>query len=69
MSIRNLSLVIISSPFLKFFFKAHPLIGVLPVVDCNVPRLRAMGGDPTCVPPDFNNDMLAIWEDLWHSTK
>ena len=26
-----------------------------------------MGGDPTCVPPDFNRTMLAIWEDLWHS--
>lgn len=44
----------------------------LPEVDTNprrrnVARLRAMGGDPTCVPPDFNNSMLAIWEDLWHS--
>ena len=26
-----------------------------------------MGGDPTCVPPDFNSTMLAIWEELWHS--
>ncbi len=33
----------------------------------NVARLRAMGGDPTCVPPDFNRSMLAIWEELWHS--
>lgn len=33
----------------------------------NISRLRAMGGDPTCVPPDFNDAMLAIWEDLWHS--
>lgn len=33
----------------------------------NVSRLRAMGGDPTCVPPDFNSSMLAVWEELWHS--
>ena len=33
----------------------------------NVSRLRAMGGDPTCVPPDFNSSMLAVWEQLWHS--
>ena len=33
----------------------------------NVARLRVMGGDPTCVPPDFNSSMLAIWEELWHS--
>ena len=26
-----------------------------------------MGGEPTCVPPDFNSSMLAIWEELWHS--
>ena len=26
-----------------------------------------MGGDPTCVPPDFNSSMLGIWEELWHS--
>ena len=24
-----------------------------------------MGGDPTCVPPDFNSSMLAVWEELW----
>lgn len=29
----------------------------------NVPRLRAMGGDPTSVPPG----MQAIWEELWHA--
>jgi len=26
-----------------------------------------MGGDTTCVPPDFNCSMLAIWEELWHA--
>ena len=26
-----------------------------------------MGGDPTCVPPNFNSTMLSVWEDLWHS--
>ena len=26
-----------------------------------------MGGDPTCVPPDFNSGMLTVWEELWHS--
>ncbi len=25
------------------------------------------GGDPSCVPPDFNHGMQAIWEDLWHA--
>ena len=33
----------------------------------NISRLRAMGGDPTCVPPDFNSSMLAVWEELWHA--
>ena len=33
----------------------------------NISRLRAMGGDPTCVPPDFNSSMLAVWEELWHN--
>ena len=33
----------------------------------NVSRLRATGGDPTCVPPDFNSTMLAVWEELWHA--
>ena len=26
-----------------------------------------MGGFLTCVPPDFNRSMLAVWEELWHS--
>ena len=26
-----------------------------------------MGGDPTCVPPNFNDFMKAIWEELWES--
>ncbi len=26
-----------------------------------------MAGDPTCAPPDFNDAMLAIWEDLWNA--
>lgn len=30
----------------------------------NVACLHATGGDPTCVPPDFNSSML---EELWHS--
>ena len=33
----------------------------------NVSRLRAMGGDCTSVPPDFNDTMKAIWEELWNS--
>ena len=33
----------------------------------NVARRRAMGGDSSCVPPDFNRSMSAIWEELWHS--
>lgn len=26
-----------------------------------------MGGDPTCVPPDFNTPMVTIWDELWES--
>ena len=26
-----------------------------------------MGGDSTCVPPDFNEAMLVIWEELWNA--
>ena len=33
----------------------------------NVAQRRAMGGDLSCVPPDFNDSMLAIWEQLWQS--
>ena len=33
----------------------------------NISRLRAMGGDPTCVPPDFNSSMLTVWEELWYT--
>ena len=48
-------------------WKNIPLPGATPGRRRNVSRLRAMGGDPTCVPPDFNRSMLAIWEELWHS--
>ena len=44
-----------------------PLPGTTPGRRRNVSRLRAMGGDPTCVPPDFNRTMLAVWEELWES--
>jgi hypothetical protein len=44
-----------------------PLPDTTPGRRRNVSRLRAMGGDPVCVPPDFNGNMLAIWEELWHS--
>ena len=30
-------------------------------------RLRGMGGDPTNIPPDFNNTMQSVWEELWHA--
>ena len=26
-----------------------------------------MGGNPTCVPPNFNDSMKVIWEELWES--
>ena len=48
-------------------WKSVPLPDATPGRRHNVTRLRAMGGDPTCVPPDFNRSMLAIWEELWHS--
>lgn len=48
-------------------WKSVPLPDATPGRRRNVARLRAMGGDPTCVPPDFNRSMLAIWEELWHS--
>lgn len=62
--------------FFLFFFrkdshtptrKSVPLPGVTPGRRRNVLCLHAMGGDTTCVPPDFNNSMLAIWEELWHA--
>ena len=30
-------------------------------------RRRAIGGDSACVPPNFNQAMLSVWEDLWHA--
>ena len=48
-------------------WKSVPLPDATPGRRRNVVRLRAMGGDPTCVPPDFNSSMLTIWEELWHS--
>ena len=32
----------------------------------NVSRLRSIGGESACVPPNFNTTMLAIWEEIWH---
>ena len=48
-------------------WRSAPLPDTTPGRRRNVARLRAMGGDPTCVPPDFNSSMLAIWEELWNS--
>ena len=48
-------------------WKSVPLPNATPGRRRNVARLRAMGGDPTYVPPDFNRSMLAIGEELWHS--
>ncbi len=47
--------------------KSIPLPDATPGRRRNVARLRAMGGDPTCILPDFNSSMLTIWEELWHS--
>ena len=48
-------------------WKSLPLPDATPGRRRNVSRLRAMGGDPMCVPPDFNSTMLAVWEELWHA--
>ena len=48
-------------------WRSVPLKEVTPGRRRNVSRLRSVGGDPTCVPPDFNNSMLAVWEELWHT--
>jgi len=48
-------------------WRSVPLPGATPGRRRNVSRLRALGGDPTCVPPNFNSTMLAVWEELWHS--
>ena len=48
-------------------WKSVPLPDASPGRRHNVARLRAMGGDPTCVPPDFNRGTLTMWEELWHS--
>lgn len=47
-------------------WKSAPLPDSTPGRRRNVQRLRAMGGDPMCVPPDFNSTMLSVWEELWH---
>jgi len=44
-----------------------PLSDLTPGRRRNVARRRAMGGDSSCVPPDFNRSMLDIWEELWQS--
>lgn len=49
------------------YWRSVSLPGATPGRRRNVSRLRALGGDPTCVPPDFNSSMLSIWEKLWHS--
>jgi hypothetical protein len=48
-------------------WKSIPLPDATPGRRRNVAHKRAMGGDPTCVSPDFNSSMLTIWEELWHS--
>ena len=48
-------------------WRSIPLPDASPGRRRNVSRLRAMGGDPTGAPPDFNRSMLAIWEELWHA--
>ena len=48
-------------------WKSAPIPDASPGRQRNISRLRAMGGDPTCVPPDFNSTMLAVWEELWHT--
>ena len=44
-------------------WRSVPLPDATPGRQRNVSRLRSMGGDPTCVPPDFNSSMLEIWEE------
>ncbi len=44
-----------------------PLPTVTPGRNRNVARFRSMGGDPNCVPPDFNATMKAIRVELWES--
>ena len=48
-------------------WRSVPLSDTTPGHRRNVSRRRAMGGDPTCVPPDFNHSMLAVWQELWQS--
>ena len=48
-------------------WRTVPLPNTSPGRRRNVTSLRAMGGDPVCVPPDFNSEMTAIWNQLWHS--
>ena len=48
-------------------WKDSPLPQVTPGRRRNIARRRAMGGDTTCVPPNFNNTMLSVWNDMWHS--
>ena len=77
---RMMSWFVFSSFMLRFndrcypdFIESVPAWRNIPLPDtspgrrCNVAHLRAMGEDPTCIPPDFNSSMLAVWEELWQS--
>ncbi len=48
-------------------WQSSPLPIVTPGRRRIVSRFRSIAGDPTCAPPDFNDAMLAIWEDLWNA--
>ena len=54
------------SPAPTRHWKNTPLPSVAPLQKkgVSVSRLRSMGGDVTCVTPDFNDTMKAFWEQL-----
>lgn len=41
-----------------------PLPPTTPGRKRNVPRYRCLGGDSTCVSPNFNEAMIDVWEEL-----
>ena len=45
-------------------WKSVPLPQGTPGYRCNVARRGALGGDPTCVPLNFNSTMLSVWEEI-----
>lgn len=48
-------------------WQSSPLPNVTPARRSHVAHFHSRGGHSTCAPPDFNDSMLAMWEELWNA--